>query len=297
MERNTRDIGSAVIVGGGLIGIEMAEMLKTRNIPVTFLVREEAFWNNVLPLPEASLISNHIIAHGVDLRHKVELQKILPDEKGNVKSVVTNGGETIPCDFLGITVGVHPNISLAHGSAIAVGKGILVNEFLETNIPDVYAIGDCAERTYALEGRNNIEQVWYTGRMMGEVVAKTISGQKTKYTPGPWFNSAKFFDIEYQTYGNVRNVLNEGEADLYWEHTSGKKAMHLVWDKITGQFIGVNTFGIRLRHENFDRWLRQRKDIGFIIEQLHESNFDPEFSSRHENEIKEQYYKTSLVNS
>jgi hypothetical protein len=66
---------------------------------------------------------------------------------------------------------------------------------------------------------------------------------------------------------------------------------------MTGRFIGVNTFGIRLRHENFDRWLRQGKDIGFIIEHLHEANFDAEFSSRYEDEIKEQYYKTSLVNS
>jgi NAD(P)H-nitrite reductase large subunit len=297
MERNTRDIKNAVIVGGGLIGIEMAEMLKTRNISVTFLVREEAFWNNVLPLQEANLISNHIIDHGVDLRHKVELQKILADEKGNAKSVVTTAGETIPCDFVGITVGVHPNISVTHGSAIAVRKGIVVNEFLETNIPDVYAIGDCAERTYPLEGRNNIEQVWYTARMMGEVVAQTISGQRTKYAPGPWFNSAKFFDIEYQTYGNVGNALNETDADLYWEHPSGKKAMHFVWHRITGKFIGINTFGIRLRHENFDRWLRQGKDINFIIEHLQEANFDSEFSGRHENEIKERYYKASMVNS
>jgi NADPH-dependent 2,4-dienoyl-CoA reductase/sulfur reductase-like enzyme len=297
MELNTRDIKRAVIVGGGLIGIEMAEMLKTRNISVTFLVREQAFWNNVLPLQEARLISKHIISHGVDLRHNVELKKILPDEKGNVKNVLTNTGESIPCDFVGITVGVHPNVSVAQGSEIAVKKGILVNEFLETNIPDVYAIGDCAERTYTLEGRNNIEQVWYTGRMMGEVVAQTISGQKTKYAPGPWFNSAKFFDIEYQNYGPVGNNLKNDETDLYWEHPAGKKAMHLVWNKTTGEFIGINTFGIRLRHEQFDRWLRQKKDISFVIERLNEANFDPEFSSRHENEIKEQYHKTSLVSS
>jgi NAD(P)H-nitrite reductase large subunit len=289
METNTRDIKSAVIVGGGLIGIEMAEMLKTRNIPVTFLVREEAFWNNVLPLQEATLISKHIISHGVNLRHKVELKKILSDDKGMVKAAITSADEIIPCDFVGITVGVHPNISLAEASDIVVNKGILVNEFLETNIPDVYAIGDCAERTYPLEGRNRIEQVWYTGRMMGEVVAQTISGQKTKYEPGPWFNSAKFFDIEYQTYGNVGSVLKDHEAELYWEHASGKKAIHLVWDRTTNRFLGINTFGIRLRHENFDRWLRQKKDISFVIEHLHEANFDSEFSNRYENEIRDLY--------
>ena len=79
----------------------------------------------------------------------------------------------------------------------------MVNEYLETNIKDVYAIGDCAEQTMTRKNRRPIEAVWYTGRMMGETVAKTICGQKTSYDPGIWFNSAKFMDIENQTYGIV----------------------------------------------------------------------------------------------
>ncbi len=231
MEESTRGIKKAVIVGGGLIGIEMAEMLCTRNIQVTFLVREPAFWNNVLPLREASMISRHILSHGVDLKNNQELKEILSDENGKVKSINTRDGEQIACDFVGLTVGVQPNISLVENSDISVNKGILVNEFLETNIPHVYAIGDCVERLNALDGRQSVEQVWYTGRMMGEVIAQTICGEKTKYEPGPWFNSAKFFDIEYQTYGNVGSILQDNEEELYWEHKGGRKAIHLVWDK------------------------------------------------------------------
>src|SRR5690606_21225120 len=114
-------------------------------------------------------------------------------------------------DFVGVAVGVYPNVGWLNDSGIAVRQGVLVNEFLETNIADVYAVGDCVERQYALKGRKNIEQVWYTARMMGEVVAQTICGDKTRYEPGPWFNSAKFFDIEFQTYGNVSNALADGE--------------------------------------------------------------------------------------
>ncbi len=282
MEMNSMGIDRAVIVGGGLIGIEMAEMLLSRKIGVTFLVREKEFWSNVLPLQEANLISRHVRTHHVDLKLETELQRIEGDENGRVKSVTTTKGETIPCSFVGITVGVSPNIDFLKDSGIELKRGVLVDEYLQTNIPDVYAIGDCVERTYALPGRRNIEQVWYTGRMMGEVVAQTICEKRTPYAPGPWFNSAKFFDIEYQTYGNVGSTLADNETDFYWEHASGKKALHIVWDKHTNKFLGINVFGIRLRHEKFDTWLREEQSVDYVIMNLHHANFDPEFFDRHE---------------
>jgi len=112
-------------------------------------------------------------------------------------------GETIPCTVVGLTAGVTPNIDFLEGSGIELGKGVKVNNFLETNITDVYAIGDCAEQHEAIGSRRPIEAVWYTGRMMGEALAQTICGNKRAYSPGHWFNSAKFLDIEYQTYGWV----------------------------------------------------------------------------------------------
>ncbi|MEQ1588399.1 MAG: FAD/NAD(P)-binding oxidoreductase [Cyclobacteriaceae bacterium] len=289
MEKHTKGITQAVIVGGGLIGIEMAEMLLSRKIPVTMLVREKEFWSNVLPLQEANLISRHIRSHHVDLKLETELKEVQADERGRVKAVVTGSGEVIPCQFVGLTVGVSPNIHFLKGSGIETNRGVLVNEFLETNVPDVYALGDCVERTYELPGRRKIEQVWYTGRMMGEVLAQTICGDKTNYEPGPWFNSAKFFDIEYQTYGNVPNELSKSESDFYWEHQSGTKCMHLVWDRISSRFLGINSFGIRLRHECFDRWLRDRRSIQYILSHLAEANFDPEFFPSHESEIAESF--------
>lgn len=289
MEANSKDVRHAVIVGGGLIGVEMAEMLSSRKIPVTMLVRELAFWNNVLPRQAASMISRHISSHGIHLKHQCEVEEIIAGENGRVKAIRTKEGEKIDCDFVGITVGVHPNVEWLRDSGIAIKQGILVNEYLETNIAGIFAIGDCVERTYPLEGRKNIEQVWYTARMMGEVIAQTICGIKTRYEPGPWFNSAKFFDIEYQTYGLVGNSLQDDEADLYWEHPSGRKAVHLVWNRKNNQLKGINTFGIRLRHETFDRWLREKTKIELVVDRLSEANFDPEFSQRHEREIRDRF--------
>lgn len=297
MEKNTKGIKRAVIVGGGLIGVEMTEMLLSRGIPVTFLVREPEFWSIVLPMQEARMISRHIRSHHVDLKLNTELKEILSDENGRVKAVVTGNNETIECQFVGLTVGVSPNIDFLKDSGIEVKRGVLVNEFLETNVPGVFALGDCVERKYDLPGRRNIEQVWYTGRMMGEVVAQTICGEKTTYEPGPWFNSAKFFDIEYQTYGNVWSELKSTEDDFYWEHASGTKCVRVVWDKNTNLFLGLNTFGIRMRHECFDRWLREKRSVDFVMEHLGEANFDPEFFQRHEQEIAEKFENDKKVSS
>ena len=289
MEKNTKDIDHAVVVGGGLIGIEMAEMLHSRHIPVTYLVREEHFWNGVIPNQEAQLIDRHIKDNGIDLRLASELKEILDDGNGKVKGVVTNTDETINCQFVGLTVGVSPNIDFLKDSKLETDRGILVNEYLETNIPDVFAAGDCAQRRAPLWNRRPVEAVWYTGRMMGESLAKTLTGERAAYNPGYWFNSAKFFDIEYQTYGHVWAKLREGEKEFYWEHDSGQKCMHFVFSSEDHKFLGVNTFGIRLRHTAFNQWLQDGATIQHVLEHLKDANYDPEFYAAHEAEILSQF--------
>lgn len=282
-------IKKAVIVGGGLIGVELAEMLHSRGIEVTFLVREKSFWNQVLPPEESAMINRHILANHVDLRFSSELNEIIGDEHGRVRSIKTQSGEVIDCQFVGLTVGVSPNITSLRDSfqegGLSTHRGILVNEFLETNVPDVFAIGDCAEHQNPPAGRKPIEQIWYTGRIMGETVAQTICNRPTAYTPGVFFNSAKFFDIEYQTYGQVPAQLPADESTFYWEHVSGEKCIRINYNTQNQSITGVNIFGIRMRHEVWDKWLSAGKSIDYVLENLPQANFDPEFFKQYEAEI------------
>ena len=289
---NNKVCKRAVIVGGGLIGIELAEMLSSRKIPVTFLVRENSFWDAVLPTGESQMINRHIKNHHIDLRLGVNLQEIKADENGQATSViVAETGEEIACNLVGLTAGVSPNIDFLKNSDIDVGRGVIVNRFLETNIKDVYAIGDCAEQLVPIGQRRPVEAVWYTGRMMGETLAQTICDNPLEYNPGHWFNSAKFLDIEYQTYGWVFAKPRENEAHFHWKHQDDTKCITICYDINTQQFLGINTFGIRMRHEVFDRWLTEKKEIDFVINHLSEANFDPEFYSTFEKEILTAYHK------
>lgn len=289
---NNKVCKRAVIVGGGLIGIELAEMLHSRHIPVTFLVREKSFWNDVLPSGESEMINEHILENHIDLRLGVNLKEIKADENGHCRSVViAETEEEIKCDVVGLTAGVSPNINFIKDSDIETNRGVLVNRFLETSIKDIYAIGDCAEQREAIGLRRPIEAVWYTGRMMGETLAQTICGNRIEYKPGHWFNSAKFFDIEYQTYGWVHSEKHRSDNELHfhWKHPNKHKCITIAYHKDSTKFLGINTFGIRMRHEIFDKWLTEERDVYYVIENLADANFDPEFYKAYEKEIAAQF--------
>ncbi|MGA8855470.1 MAG: FAD/NAD(P)-binding oxidoreductase, partial [Christiangramia sp.] len=153
------------------------------------------------------------------------------------------------------------------------------------NIPNVYAIGDCAQQRTAIGSRKPVEAVWYTGRIMGETLAKTLTGERTAYEPGNWFNSAKFFDIEYQTYGWVWPEPKTNEQHFHWQHESGLKAITISYNSENNEFLGINTFGIRMRQEVIDMWLNENRKVDHVLANLKLANFDPEFYDTHEKEI------------
>jgi NAD(P)H-nitrite reductase large subunit len=170
-----------------------------------------------------------------------------------------------------------------------------VNEYLETNIKDVFALGDCAEIEQPQAGRRPIEAIWYTGRMMGETVAYTICGKPQKYVPKLWFNSAKFLDIEYQVYGDIRTQLPDNQATIYWEHPDGKKSVRITFDKNTEPalmgVVGFNLMGIRYRHEVCEKWILEKTPVETVLQNLGLANFDPEFFKEYEEEVIKLYNK------
>lgn len=281
----------AVVVGGGLTGVEMTEMFRSRGIPVTFLVREGSLCRHLLPIEESHMVTNHLIEHGIDLRLNTEISEINGDADGRVCSVTDSQGNQIECGFVGKTTGVRPNFPAFHPEGVvSTNRGILVDDYLGSTCTDIYAIGDCAELRHPGAGRKSIEAVWYTGKKMGQAVAKTVAGQPTPYRPGLWFNSAKFFDIEHQQYGFVPLVEDKETGSLLWEHPSGKKSIRICFDLSEKKpVLGFNLMGIRYRQEVCEKWLKEKTPLEAILQNLDKANFDPEFFATYEDELVAKY--------
>ncbi|MGB1019847.1 MAG: NAD(P)/FAD-dependent oxidoreductase [Flavobacteriaceae bacterium] len=270
----------AVVVGGGLIGVELAEMLHSRKIEVHYLIRDAYFGAHLLPTEEGQMVTKHLQKHGIHLYLNDRPEQFILDDIQRVQGVKTKRGIKLHCQWVGLSIGVSPNLDGFQDSTVIINKGVVVDEYLKTNIDNIYAIGDCAEMAVPPSGRKKIEPVWYSGRAMGETLAQTLCGNPTVYDPGPWFNSAKFFDIEYQTYGQVSlQPEAEKEHHLFWQHRHKNCSLRLAYDPKTKRFLGVLALGIRLRHTHLDRWLRREKSIAFVIKHLSEVSFDPEFTT------------------
>ena len=251
---------------------------------MVFLVREASYWDNALPLVESTLVTEVIRSEGIELRLNTELREIVGDAQGRARAVITSAGDEVPCQFVGLTAGVRPNLTALDGSGIDTGRGVLVNDRLETSAPDVYAAGDCAEIRRPEGRRNLLQQVWYTGKLQGERLARNLCGDVGDYDPGIWFNSAKFFDLERYTYGTVLSKGTEDEQRLLWEDRPARQLLHIVFHG-DGTLKGMNAMGLRHRHLVWERWIREKRDADYVLRHLREANFDPELFRRRENDI------------
>ncbi len=283
LNRLSRGVECAVVAGGGLTGVELAEMLVSRGIRVTFLVREKSLMARQLTPEESNMAGRIIREHGVDLRFGTQIREIRGN--GRVESVVTNDGLEIPCGLVGITAGVAPETGFLYGTGIETDSGVLVDEYLRTSVKDIYAAGDCAELRTPAPARRAVEPLWYTARAMGETVARNVCGNPEPYCQGIWYNSARFFETEYQIYGQVPATTPSGITSLYWEDSSGKKSVRINYDTATGAVTGFQTMGTRYRQQVCEHWIATGTHISGVLKNLSRANFDPEFYRRFEAEI------------
>lgn len=267
--------GPACIIGGGLIGVELAEMLHSRKKPVTMLVRESSYWNSVL-LPEESAVVSKEIQRHVKVLYNRRVLSFNESESGDseagaqpagsVRSVTTDR-ERMPANLAGVTIGVQPNLSSLQSSGIALDRGVIVDGFFRTSAPDVYAIGDCAQ----IDGR--IEQLWYTARHQAETLVAQWTEGAGPHAPEPYYNSAKFFSLEYIVAGQVTG----GRSFLYLDDRQDeRRLLRLCFDG--DHLIGINTLGLRLRQACAERLIAEGARVQSVMQSLSELCFDPEFS-------------------
>ncbi len=274
-ERLTWSTQQAVVIGGGLIGIELVESLLHHKIDVTFLVREPYFWPMSLHAEEGELISEHIRSHGVDLRHNEQITQLATDANGRISAVSTDQNNQFSCQMLGICIGVQANIDWLKNvqTPPEISRGLLVNRSFQTSLPNVFAAGDCTEITLD-SGKTLLETIWYSAKLHGELAARAMMGDTIHYRPPIFYNSSKFFDVEYTTVGDVIDV--PAHARALYRKAPGK----LITQRITytdDQVIGFNMLGSRWDHTVLQRWIAERRSIDFVRQHLHEAQFDVEF--------------------
>lgn len=247
-------VKNAVIVGGGLIGLEMAENLSLRGIKVAVV---ELLDQILPPLDEdmALLVQKHVMEKGVVVITSDGVKSFEGNSNGAVTTVIT-GKRQLPADMVILSIGTKPNTNLAQEAGIVTGASlaIKVNERMETNIPDVYAVGDCAESVHRVTGKPAWIPLGSTAAKMGRVAAINATGGNDSFQGVLGTLIVKVFELNVGKVGlSEREAMKEGfevesaivpagDKSHYYPETKDI-IIKLIADKTTKKLLGAEIVG------------------------------------------------------
>ena len=249
VEQVAKKLQSAVVIGGGFIGVEVAENLIHKSIKTTLI---EAMPQVLAPLdPEmASLVANEMTRNKIDLILEDSVVEITPQK------VVLKSGREIEAQMVVLAIGVKPDISLANNAGLTIGSrnGILVDEFHLTSNSDIYAIGDAVEKKDAIDGSQTLIPLANIANRQGRVVSDHINGRKNRPIPSIGTAIVKVFDLMVATTGWSEKRLKASNKEFLVIHTHpnshagyypGAKpmALKLLIDPNTEEILGAQGIG------------------------------------------------------
>lgn len=199
---------TAIVVGGGITALELTEGLLARGVHVHYLLRGNRYWSSVLDEHESRIVEGRLQAEGVTLHFHSEVQEII-GKSGKVRGVRLLDGRIMKCDMLAYAVGIKPRAELAKSADLALDRGILVNEYLQTNDPSIYAAGDVAQVYDPLTGRSVLDSLWSPAREQGYAAGVNMAGKSQAYVKMVPFNVTRLAGLTTTIIGAVGHGRDE----------------------------------------------------------------------------------------
>lgn len=215
----------AVVIGGGFIGMEVAAVLAQKNIEVTMVLNEERVFRRLFSPEMSGFFESYYNAKGVRILKSAIVQELRGD--GAVTSTVLKNGETLKCDLVVAGIGVEPAVELASKGGLDVDNGIVVNEYLQTSHPDIFAAGDVANYQDVLFGKRRRVEHWDNAVSQGQYCARSLKGETDPFKHIPYFFS-DVFDLSYEYWGDAsgadqiihRGDLSSNSFSVWWMRAS-----------------------------------------------------------------------------
>ena len=210
--QKTRRARRAVVIGGGITALELSEGLAHRGVETHYFLRRDRLWGRVFNDEEAALLEKKMKAHHVHIHYNTEATEILGNRRGKVRGVRLQDGSEFKCDLVGVAIGVKPLIDVVADSPIATDRAILVDEQMQSNVPNVYAAGDCAQVYDRWTEQHMLDILWPSAVAEGNAAGLNMVGKTYRYQKGSPFNACLLFGLHITTMGQI-NPRREPDAD------------------------------------------------------------------------------------
>jgi NAD(P)H-nitrite reductase large subunit len=264
LESRLEKAKNAVVIGGGLIGVSATEALVKREIKVTLVELKDKILSLILDEKASEIAEKVLREAGVTILTGQTVQQIVgkKDNQDDVGGVIMTDGTEIPCDLVVVAIGVIPRTELIKGTDMKVNRGILVDRFMRTNIPDVYACGDVAEAHDFLLNENRLLPLWPLAHLGGRVAGYNMAGKKAEYFGGTVMSALKYFDLPIISVG-MMNPEDGGDYEVLVEYHPEKNVYKKVVLK-SGVIVGFIFLGDIEKSGMFFQLMKNRVNVDEI---------------------------------
>ncbi|MFB0526032.1 MAG: NAD(P)/FAD-dependent oxidoreductase [bacterium] len=257
------------ILGGGLIGLRAAYSLHARNKQVKVIVKSNQVLSQMLDSGAANFIRRKIEQKGIQVMTGLAAVEFLGGKE--VTGLVLDDGRRLECELVIVGKGVRPNLELVQGTEIKTDYGIIVDDYLQTNLPNIYAAGDVAQAKDLITGQSTINALWPCAVAQGRVAGLNMAGKRLKYDGSLAMNSVEFFGLPVISMGITRpkekeyeQLVREDEKNFIYKKVVLRK------NRVQGMILvnKIEQAGV------MGILMRKKADVSSIKEMLLEDKFD-----------------------
>ncbi len=261
---------TACVLGGGLIGLKAAYGLKKRNIDVKVIIKSQQVLSQMLDFEAAAFVQKRLEEHGIEVILGQDVTEIIGE--GEIRAVKLDSGKAIGASLIIVGKGVEPNIDLIKDTEIKFNEGVIANNFLQTNIPNIYTAGDVCESFDMTQRKHTVNALWPVAIEQGKIAGCNIAGDNLNYDGSLAMNSIEFFGLPFISLGIYRTQAGDSsfeELKLMDPKINLYKKLILKDNVLIGAILvgDIKQSGI------FLRLIRERIKVSFLKDRLLQENF------------------------
>ena len=262
-----------LVLGGGLIGVSVAEALHHRGASVTIVELKDHLLNLILDDTASTMIETAITQAGVDVISGETIRQIVgqPSSPSEIGEVILTNNQRLPCEALVITIGVTPRTALVENTPVQTNRGIIVDKHMQTNIPTIYACGDVAETFDFITDTNRLLPLWPLAYQQGRIAGYNMAGRTITYPGGTNMTALKYFDVPIITIGYATGNTTLGDEILVNHDPSRRIYKKLVVRE--NRIIGLTFVNAIERAGLYLHLMKHRLDVEAYKTQLTSQDF------------------------
>ena len=268
----------AVIVGGGILGLELVAGLRARGVGVTYVIRGNTFMPTVLDQVASDLVVSRCRHFGVDVRMDEEVQEAYGGPDGYFRAArMKTSGEIVEGQLMVVAIGITPNVDFLDGSGITVNRGVPVDDHMRTNVPNVFAGGDMVEVHDPWIDRMRGLGLWEPARHHGRIAGINMAGGSEIWRMGVPYNATRLYDLDLAGIGD--SVGQPGDEFIVDFPETGRKIVYrklVIRDnKLAGALLlGQRKERVRERGSKYKQLIASKVDVSEVKEMLLDTFFD-----------------------